>query len=407
MANVLDTLRSRGFVKQVVFEEELYKLLDSQSVTFYSGFDPTADSLHVGHFVLLMALAHMQRAGHKPIVLVGGGTVIIGDPSGRTDMRQMLDGNSINNNVERFKQQISRFIDFSDDKALMVNNAEWLMNINYLEFMRDIGVHFSVNKMLTAECFKSRMERGLTFFEFNYMLLQAYDFLRLNRTEGAVLQMGGDDQWSNMLAGADLIRRKERKDAFVLTIPLLTTADGRKMGKTQAGAVWLDPEKTSPSDFYQYWRNTDDRDVEKCLKLLTFLPLDEISELCAYKDERINMAKRRLAFEVCSIVHGRDEAVKAQNAAEAVFGVGNLDNMPSLELLRSQTGESLKVVDALSLAQMVKSKSEARRLIEGGGVSVNDIKIQSVDDFIPAEAMQEGQFILHKGKKAHLRIILK
>ena len=238
MANVLDTLRSRGFVKQVVFEEELYKLLDSQSVTFYSGFDPTADSLHVGHFVLLMALAHMQRAGHKPIVLVGGGTVIIGDPSGRTDMRQMLDGNSINNNVERFKQQISRFIDFSDDKALMVNNAEWLMNINYLEFMRDIGVHFSVNKMLTAECFKSRMERGLTFFEFNYMLLQAYDFLRLNRTEGAVLQMGGDDQWSNMLAGADLIRRKERKDAFVLTIPLLTTADGRKMGKTQAGLLW-------------------------------------------------------------------------------------------------------------------------------------------------------------------------
>ena len=267
MANVLDTLRSRGFVKQVVFEEDLYKLLESQSVTFYSGFDPTADSLHVGHFVLLMALAHMQRAGHRPIVLVGGGTVIIGDPSGRTDMRQMLDGDAIKNNVERFKQQISRFIDFSDDKALMVNNADWLLDLNYLEFMRDIGVHFSVNKMLTAECFKARMERGLTFFEFNYMLLQAYDFLRLNKTQGAILQMGGDDQWANMLAGADLIRRKERKDAYVLTIPLLTTADGRKMGKTQAGAVWLDPEKTSPYDFYQYWRNTDDRDVEKCLKL--------------------------------------------------------------------------------------------------------------------------------------------
>lgn len=289
----------------------------------------------------------------------------------------------------------------------MVNNADWLLNINYLEFMRDIGVHFSVNKMLTAECFKARMERGLTFFEFNYMLLQAYDFLKLNKTQGAILQMGGDDQWANMLAGADLIRRKEHKDAYVLTIPLLTTSDGRKMGKTQAGAVWLDPEKTSPYDFYQYWRNTDDRDVEKCLKLLTFLPLEEISELCAYKDERINMAKRRLAFEVCSIVHGREEAIKAQNAAEAVFGVGNLDNMPTFELLRSETGENLKVVDALSLAQMVKSKSEARRLIEGGGVSVNDVKIQNVDECIPAQFMQEGQFILHKGKKAHLRIILK
>lgn len=407
MANVLDTLRSRGFVKQVVFEEDLYKLLDTQSVTFYSGFDPTADSLHVGHFVLLMAMAHMQRAGHKPISLVGGGTVIIGDPSGRTDMRQMLDGDSISNNVDRFKKQISRFIDFSEDKALMVNNADWLLDLNYLKFMREIGVHFSVNKMLTAECFKARMERGLTFFEFNYMLLQAYDFLELNRTQGAILQMGGDDQWANMLAGADLIRRKERKDAFVLTIPLLTTSDGRKMGKTQAGAVWLDPEKTSPYEFYQYWRNIDDGDVEKCLKLLTFLPLSEISELCEYKDERINMAKRRLAFEVCAIVHGREEAVKAQEASEAVFGAGNIADMPTAQLSRSEIGESLKVVDALSLAQLVKSKSEARRLIEGGGISVNEIKIQSVDQCVPDQLMQEGQFILHKGKKVHLRIILK
>ncbi len=404
MSNVMDTLRERGFIKQAVYEDDLYELLGKESVTFYAGFDPTADSLHVGHFLLVMAMAHMQRAGHKAIVLIGGGTAAIGDPSGRSDMRQMMTRETIDHNVACFKKQLSRFIDFDDDKAIIVNNADWLLDINYIEFLRDIGVHFSVNKMLSAECFKSRMEKGLSFLEFNYMLMQSYDFLCLNQKYNCMLQIGGDDQWSNMLGGADLIRRKERKDAFALTFTLLTTSEGKKMGKTQSGAVWLDPEKTSPYEFYQYWRNVNDADVEKCLKLLTFLPLDEIAELCAYKDERINAAKRRLAYEVTAIVHGNEEADKAQAAAEAVFGSGSIDQMPTKNIPFAEL-ENIRITDLLFVAGITKSKGEGRRLIEGGGISVNDRKITNVDDILAASDVTDGYFILHKGKKTHLRII--
>lgn len=402
MANVMDTLKARGFIKQVTFEDDLYKLLDTEKITFYVGFDPTADSLHVGHFLMLMAMAHMQRAGHRPIALLGGGTVVVGDPSGRSDMRKMLEPEAISNNIEKFRKQISRFLEFSDNKAIMENNANWLLDLNYLQFMRDIGVHFSVNRMLTAECFKTRMERGLSFFEFNYMLLQSYDFLVLNQRYGAVLQMGGDDQWSNILAGADLIRRKEQKSAYAMTCTLLTTSEGKKMGKTQAGAVWLDADKTSPYDFYQYWRNVDDADVEKCLKLLTFLPLDEIAELCAYRDERINAAKRRLAYEVTSIVHGTEAASQAQAAAEAVFSGGAIENMPTVTLSSSEINVDTKIVDLLVMAGVTKSKSESRRLIESGAISINDIKITAIDTVIGTDS----PFILHKGKKVHLRVVI-
>ena len=344
----------------------------------------------------------MQRAGHRPIVLLGGGTVVVGDPTGRSDMRKMLEPEDISNNIERFRKQIARFLDFSDGKALMENNANWLLDLNYLKFMREIGIHFSVNKMLTAECFKTRMERGLSFFEFNYMLLQSYDFLVLNRKYGAVLQMGGDDQWSNILAGADLIRRKEQKSAYAMTCTLLTTSEGKKMGKTQAGAVWLDAEKTSPYDFYQYWRNVDDADVEKCLKLLTFLPLEEIAELCAYRDERINAAKRRLAYEVTAIVHGQEEAEKAQAAAEAVFSGGSLENMPTATLSAAEFAACNKVVDLLAALGIAKSKSDSRRLIEGGAISVDQTKITDINAVVEAT----DSFILHKGKKVHLRVVI-
>ena len=299
MKHVMDTLRERGFIKQTVYEEELYEKLSKESTSFYIGFDPTADSLHVGHFMQLIAMKHMQDAGHKPIILIGGGTGMIGDPSGRTDMRSMMTRETVDHHVECFKKQMARFISFEGENgAIVVNNADWLMDLNYISFLREIGVHFSVNKMLTAECFRSRMEKGLSFLEFNYMLMQAYDFLYLNRKYGCALELGGDDQWSNILAGADLIRRKEGKSAFAMTFTLLTTSEGKKMGKTQAGAVWLDENKTSPYDFYQYWRNTNDADVEKCFRLLTFLPLEEIKDLCAHRDERINAAKERLAFEL-------------------------------------------------------------------------------------------------------------
>jgi len=407
MTNILDTLKSRGFVKQVTFEDELYKLLSTEKVTFYVGFDPTADSLHVGHFLILMAMAHMQQAGHKPIVLVGGGTAMVGDPSGRADMRQMMTKEILAHNVECFKKQLSRFLDFSDGKAIMADNADWLLQLNYVEFLREIGVHFSVNRMLTADCYKTRMEKGLTFLEFNYMLMQSYDFLALYKKYGCILQLGGDDQWSNILAGADLIRRKEQKDAFALTCTLLTTSEGKKMGKTQSGAVWLSAEKTSPYEFYQYWRNVDDADVEQCLKLLTFLPLDEIASLCSCNDERINMAKARLAFELCAIVHGIDEAKKAQEAAEAVFGAGSIDNMPTMEISIETIISNSRIVDLLILADITKSKSEGRRLIEGGGISIDDEKIASPDAIISSEKVSLGSFILHKGKKIHIRIIIK
>lgn len=319
MANVLDTLKQRGYVKQTVYEDELYKMLEENSVTFYTGYDPTADSLHVGHFVTLMAMAHMQKAGHRPVVLIGGGTAMVGDPSGRTDMRSMMTKETIAHNVECFKKQMSRFIDVSDGKAIFVNNADWLCDLNYVDFLREIGTCFSVNKMLTAECFKQRLEKGLSFLEFNYMLMQAYDFLVLNRKYGCCLQMGGDDQWSNMLAGADLIRRKEGKPSYAVTFSLLTTSEGKKMGKTAKGAVWLDAEKTSPFDFFQYWRNIEDDRVEMCMKMLTFMDLDEIASLTKYKDQRMNAAKERLAYEVTAIVHGKEVADSVLTQVRASF----------------------------------------------------------------------------------------
>ncbi len=395
MKNVMDTLRARGFIKQTVYEEELYEKLSSESMAFYIGFDPTADSLHVGHFMQLIAMKHMQDAGHKPIILIGGGTAMIGDPSGRTDMRSMMTKETIAHHVECFKKQMARFISFEGKNgAIVVNNADWLMNLNYIDFLREIGVHFSVNKMLTAECFRSRMEKGLSFLEFNYMLMQAYDFLYLNRQYGCALELGGDDQWSNILAGADLIRRKEGKSAFAMTFTLLTTSEGKKMGKTQAGAVWLDENKTSPYDFYQYWRNTNDADVEKCFRLLTFLPLEEINELCAHQDERINAAKERLAFELTKLVHGEEKAQKAQSEARAAFGGGG--GMPEVKI----SADCATLLSALVQTGLCKSNGEARRLIEQGGVSVNGEKATDVNAPLPA-----GEFTLFKGKKVRLRVV--
>ena len=397
MANIMDVLRERGFVKQTVYEDELYEKLGKESVPFYIGFDPTADSLHVGHFLTLIAMHHMQQAGHKPIILIGGGTAMIGDPSGRTDMRQMMTKETIAHNVECFKKQMSRFIDFEGENgAIVVNNADWLLDLNYVDFLRDIGAHFSVNKMLTAECFKQRLERGLSFLEFNYMLMQAYDFLVLNRKYGCALELGGDDQWSNILAGANLIRIKERKPAYAMTFTLLTTSDGRKMGKTAKGAVWLDENKTTPYEFYQYWRNIDDADVEKCLKLLTFLPVSEIDELCSYRDERINHAKEVLAFELTKEVHGEEKAKTAQEQAKAAFAGGD-GEMLVKEAAGAQTG-----VDAMVAAGVCKSKGEARRLIEQGGVSVNDEKVTDANMPVPAE-----EFVLQKGKKVRVKISVK
>lgn len=399
MKNVMDTLRERGFVKQVVYEEDLYKLLGSESVTFYIGFDPTADSLHVGHYLAMMAMAHMQRAGHRPIVLIGGGTAMIGDPSGRTDMRSMMTKETIVHNCESIKKQMERFFSFEGENgAIMVNNADWLWGLNYIDFIRDIGSLFSVNKMLTAECFKTRMEKGLSFLEFNYMPMQSYDFLVLFNKYGCKLECGGDDQWSNMLGGADLIRRKERKDAYCLTFPLLTTSDGKKMGKTQAGALWLDANKTSPYDFYQYWRNVEDADVKKCLKLLTFLPIDEIEELCQYNDERINRAKEKLAYEVTSIVHGKEAAESASQQAKAAFS-GDASNMP-----KAVISKDMKLVaDILVSVGICQSKSDAKRLIKDNAVSINDKKVQGFDACITDEDVANG-FVLHKGKKVHIRV---
>lgn len=396
MKNVMDTLRERGFIKQTVYEEELYEKLGQESVPFYIGFDPTADSLHVGHFMQLIAMKHMQDAGHRPIILIGGGTGMIGDPSGRTDMRSMMTRETVEYHVECFKKQIARFIRFDGENgAIVVNNADWLLNLNYVDFLRDVGVYFSVNKMLTAECYRSRMEKGLTFLEFNYMLMQAYDFLVLNRRYGCLLQLGGDDQWSNILAGADLIRRKERKAAFAMTFTLLTTSEGKKMGKTQKGAVWLDENKTSPYEFYQYWRNTADADVEKCLKLLTFLPLEEIARLTQYRDERINAAKEVLAYELTKMVHGKEKADAARSEAHAAFG--GEGEMPE----RRVPSDTKTVLQALLAAGLCKSNGEARRLIEQGGVSINGEKVTDANAPLPA-----SPFTLFKGKKVRLQVIV-
>ncbi len=400
--NVMDILRERGFIKQTVFEDDLYELLGKESVPFYIGFDPTADSLHVGHFLALMAMSHMQKAGHKPIVLIGGGTAKIGDPSGRTDMRQMMTNETIVHNCECFKTQMSKFFSFEgDNAAIMVNNADWLDSLNYIEFIRDIGAHFSVNRMLTAECFKSRMERGLSFLEFNYMLMQSYDFLYLFKKYGCKLECGGDDQWSNILAGADLIRRKEGSPAYAMTFTLLTTSEGKKMGKTQKGAVWLDRNKTTPYEFFQYWRNVDDSDVEKCLKLLTYLPLDEIAELCAYRDERINKAKERLAFELTKIVHGEEDATTALKQALSAFS-GDCGDIPTKEISGGING----IIDIIVEAGVAKSKSEARRLIDGGAVKVGENKVTSYELTISDSELKEG-IVLHKGKKVHVKVVIK
>ena len=396
MKNVMDTLRERGFIKQTVYEDELYEKLGSESVPFYIGFDPTADSLHVGHFMQLIAMKHMQDAGHRPIILIGGGTGMIGDPSGRTDMRSMMTRETVKYHVECFKKQMARFIRFDGENgAIVVDNADWLLDLNYVEFLRDVGVYFSVNKMLTAECYRSRMEKGLTFLEFNYMLMQAYDFLVLNRRYGCLLQLGGDDQWSNILAGADLIRRKERKAAFAMTFTLLTTSEGKKMGKTQKGAVWLDENKTSPYEFYQYWRNTADADVEKCLKLLTFLPLGQISELTQYRDERINRAKEVLAFELTRMVHGEEKALAAQSEAHAAFG--GEGEMPE----KTVPADTHTVLQALIATGLCKSNGEARRLVDQGGVTINGEKVTDVNAELPA-----SPFTLFKGKKVRLKVIV-
>ena len=403
--SVLDILKERGFLHQLTHEEEIAELLAKEKFTVYIGFDPTADSLHVGHFLGMMVMAHMQRAGHRPICLIGGGTAMVGDPSGKTDMRKMMTMETIRHNGECFKKQMRRFIDFNEDKALMVNNADWLLQLNYVGMLRDVGASFSVNRMLTAECYKQRLERGLTFLEFNYMIMQAYDFLELHRQTGCVMQMGGADQWSNILAGADLIRRKESKPAYGLTFTLLTTSDGRKMGKTEKGALWLDPEKTSPYDFYQYWRNVDDADVQKCLALLTFLPMEEVRRLGALKDQEINTAKKVLAYEVTQLVHGKEEADKAQQAAEALFGgAGALDNVPTVSISREMVGS--KLVDVLAAAGIFASKGEGRRLIQGGGLYVADGKVADPEAVLGADVFEGDSVLIRKGKKSYHRLVL-
>lgn len=374
MENVFDVLVERGYLKQFTHEEEMREILGKEKVTFYIGFDPTADSLHVGHFIAMMFMAHMQKHGHRPIALVGGGTAMIGDPSGRTDMRKMMTKETIAHNVACIKKQMEKFIDFSEGKAILENNADWLLGLNYIDFIRDIGAHFSVNRMLAAECFKTRMESGLSFLEFNYMLMQGYDFLVLNKKYGCTMELGGDDQWSNMIAGVELIRKKEQKQAYAMTCTLLTNSEGKKMGKTAKGALWLDPEKTTPHEFYQYWRNVDDADVEKCLALLTFLPMDEVRRLGALEGAEINEAKKVLAYEITKMIHGEEEAMKAKSAAEALFGAGqDMSNVPAIEIEEGYLGTG--IVDLLVEKGIMKTKSEGRRLVQQNGLSINDEKV--------------------------------
>ena len=405
--SVFDVLQERGFIAQVSHEDEIREMLEKEKITFYIGFDPTADSLHVGHFIALMAMAHMQRAGHRPIALLGGGTGMIGDPSGKDDMRKMLTPEFINHNIECFKKQMNKFIDFSDGKALMVNNGDWLLSLNYVNLLREVGTHFSVNHMLAAECYKKRWDKGLTFFEFNYMIMQAYDFYTLHKNYNCVMQMGGDDQWSNMLAGVELIRRKDQKPAFCITCKLLTTSDGRKMGKTEKGALWLDAEKCSPYDFYQYWRNVDDADVEKCLALLTFLPMDEVRRLGAFKDEKINEAKKVLAYEVTKLIHGQEEADKAVKATEALFGGGaDMENVPTLEI--AEADKTAKLVDVLTAQKVFSSKREARQMIAQRGLYLNNAAVEDAEFTLTPELFTEdGGVLIRKGKKKYYRLIVK
>ena len=397
---VYEELVARGLIAQVTDEKEIRELVNNGKATFYIGFDPTADSLHVGHFMALCLMKRLQMAGNKPIALIGGGTAMVGDPSGRTDMRQMMTPETIQHNVDCFKKQMSRFIDFSDGKALMVNNADWLMDLNYVEVLREIGAHFSVNRMLTAECYKQRMEKGLSFLEFNYMIMQSYDFYALYKKYGCNMQFGGDDQWSNMLGGTELIRRKLGKNAYAMTINLLLNSEGKKMGKTQSGAVWLSAEKTSPYDFYQYWRNVDDGDVIKCLKMLTFLPLEEIDELARLEGSELNKAKEVLAYEVTKLIHGEEEATKAQETAKALFGnKANLDNMPTTALSDSDfTDNGIGVLALLCKLGLTASNGEARRLVTQGGISVNDVKVTDPKAVISKDEIAQGA-IVKKGKK--------
>ena len=405
---IYEELVARGLIAQVTNEEEIREMINEGKATFYIGFDCTADSLTAGHFMALTLMKRLQMAGNRPIALIGGGTTMIGDPSGRTDMRKMLTKEDIDHNAECFKRQIERFIDFGEGKAMMVNNADWLLNLNYVELLREVGACFSVNKMLSAECYKQRMEKGLSFLEFNYMIMQSYDFYELFKTYGCNMQFGGDDQWSNMLGGTELIRKKLGKDAHAMTITLLTDSQGKKMGKTAGNAVWLDPNKTSPFEFYQYWRNVDDADVLKCIKMLTFLPIEEISKMESWEGSQLNKAKEILAFELTKLVHGEEEANKAQEGARALFsGSGNTENMPTTTLSSDEFNDgSISLIDMMLKAAIIKSRGEGRRLIEQGGVTVDDKKAESFAETVGIEAFEKGQVIVKKGKKVFVKFIL-
>lgn len=403
---IYDELVARGLIAQVTDEKEIKELINNGKATFYIGFDPTADSLHVGHFMALCLMKRLQMAGNKPIVLIGGGTAQIGDPSGRTDMRQMMTTETINHNVECFKKQMSRFIDFGEGKAIMVNNADWLMDLNYVDVLREVGAHFSVNRMLTAECYKQRMEKGLSFLEFNYMIMQSYDFYELFQRYGCNMQFGGDDQWSNMLGGTELIRRKLGKNACAMTITLLLNSEGKKMGKTQSGAVWLDPEKTSPFEFYQYWRNVGDADVLKCLRMLTFLPLEQIDEMDKWEGSQLNTAKEILAFELTKLVHGEEEATKAQESARALFSGGNAANMPTATITEENLRDGeIDIMGLLVASGLCASRSEARRAVQQGGVAVNGEKVASIEASYKPEDINKEDFVLRRGKKNYRKII--
>ena len=405
---VYEELQKRGLLAQLTDEEEIKELINNGKATFYIGFDPTADSLHVGHFMALCLMKRLQMAGNKPIALIGGGTAMIGDPSGRTDMRSMMTKETIEHNCECFKKQMSRFIDFSDGKALMVNNADWLMDLNYIEFIRDIGAHFSVNRMLSAECYKQRMEKGLSFLEFNYMIMQSYDFLSLYERYGCNMQFGGDDQWSNMLGGTELIRRKLGKDAYAMTITLLLNSEGKKMGKTQKGAVWLDPNKTSPFEFYQYWRNVADADVLKCLRMLTFLPLEQIEEMDKWEGSELNKAKEILAFELTKLVHGEEEAVKAQESARALFSGGNAADMPTAQLEEADFEDGkMDILAVLVKSGLTSSRSEARRAVEQGGVVVDDEKVTDIKAVFDMAAFEGDGIVVRRGKKNFRKVVMK
>ncbi|WP_405347160.1 tyrosine--tRNA ligase [Ruminococcus sp.] len=405
---VYEELVARGLIAQVTDEKEIRDLVNNGKAVFYIGFDPTADSLHVGHFMALCLMKRLQLAGNKPIALIGGGTAMIGDPSGRTDMRQMMTKETIQHNCDCFKEQMAKFIDFSDDKAMMVNNADWLLDLNYVELLREVGACFSVNNMLRAECYKQRMEKGLSFLEFNYMIMQSYDFYALYQKYGCNMQFGGDDQWSNMLGGTELIRRKLGKDAYAMTINLLLNSEGKKMGKTQKGAVWLDANKTTPFEFYQYWRNVDDADVVKCLKMLTFLPLEQIEEMAKWEGSELNKAKEILAYELTKMIHGEDEANKAQEGARALFGGGaNTDNMPTTEIADSDfTDGGIAVLDLLLKCKLIASKGEGKRLIQQGGISVDDQKITDMFHNVTKDAFEKGHVIIKKGKKVFHKVVL-